>query len=239
MKTVNSFNFQPKDKLLEKYSVVRKIGSGWEGEVYLIKEKKTGIERAAKFFFPRRNRNNETLKFHAKKLNKLRDCTSIIKYFTQETIAIDENEITFLVSEYVQGENLAAFVKRQKNKRIDPYQGLHLLYAMAKAINEVHIKKEYHGDLHTDNIMIEKHGVNFKLKIFDMFHYGKPNIDKCQQDIVDVIRIFYEIIGGPKTYPLAPNYVKQICMGNKSNLIRKKFKTAQDLINFLEALSIE
>jgi serine/threonine protein kinase len=238
MAATDSFDFSAKQKLMNKYIVIKKIGSGWEGEVYLIKERATGILRAAKFFFPRRNKENKTITFHAKKLNKLRECNSIIKYFTQETIDIDGTEITFLVSEFVQGENLRQFIKKQKAQKLEPYQGLHLLYSLAKALEEIHSKKEYHGDLHPSNIMVEKFGLSFKIKIYDMFHWGKVGADKYQQDIIDIIRIFYEAIGGSKTYATSPDYVKSICLGNKSNLIRKKFKTANELRTFLEDIDV-
>lgn len=48
------------------------LGSGWEGEVYKILETSTGIECAAKLFYPYRNENNCASKFNAKKLHKLR-----------------------------------------------------------------------------------------------------------------------------------------------------------------------
>lgn len=239
MGTIDLFNFKPNQVLIKKYRILKKIGSGWEGEVYLLKERKTGIERAAKFFYPKRNPNNKTVKFHAKKLNKLRDCSTIIKYFTQETIEIEEQEITFLVSEFVHGENLTSFIKKLPQKRLTSYQALHLLYSLACAIEEVHQKKEYHGDLHSDNIMIERFGIKFKLKIFDMFHYGKASNHMYQQDVVDIIRIVYEGLGGPKTYSKMPQYIKQLCLGNKSNLIRKKFKSASDLKKYIEELKIE
>jgi len=51
--------------------VIERLGAGWEGEVYLVKEVLTGIERAAKFFFPHRDPNNKSLIVYAQKLHKL------------------------------------------------------------------------------------------------------------------------------------------------------------------------
>lgn len=48
---IQTFNFKPKSQLSGgKYTVVRKLGGGWEGEVYIVRERMIGILRAAKFF---------------------------------------------------------------------------------------------------------------------------------------------------------------------------------------------
>ena len=60
--------------------MVSLLGSGWEGEVYLVRELVTGIERAAKLFFPNRNPNNRVATAYAKKLYKLRACEALIQY---------------------------------------------------------------------------------------------------------------------------------------------------------------
>ena len=51
--------------------MVTLLGAGWEGEVYLVRERGTGIERTVKIFFPRRNPRDRTLRFYARKLHKL------------------------------------------------------------------------------------------------------------------------------------------------------------------------
>ena len=114
---VDTFGFEPGRKLAGKYRVESLIGAGWEGEVYKISEISTGISRAAKFFFPQRNPRNNLATWYAKKLHKLRHCQIVIQYQTQETITFKRNPITFLVSEYVEGEILSEFLKRQKGKR--------------------------------------------------------------------------------------------------------------------------
>ena len=82
----DSFHLSPGKIIARKYEVMSKLGSGWEGEVYKIKERNSGIERAAKLFYPHRNPNNKISKFYARKLHKLRHCDIIIQYHTEEQI---------------------------------------------------------------------------------------------------------------------------------------------------------
>jgi hypothetical protein len=49
-KNVRRFDFSPGRKIAGKYEIERLLGSGWEGEVYAIVERTTGIRRAAKFY---------------------------------------------------------------------------------------------------------------------------------------------------------------------------------------------
>ena len=92
----------------------------------------TGIERAAKFFFPHRNIANKAAKFHAKKLHKLKSCPILIQYLTGGFISYQGQDITYLISDYVEGEVLEDFLNRQPGKKISPFQGLHLLHALAR-----------------------------------------------------------------------------------------------------------
>ena len=49
---VTEFNLTPGRVLARKYEVIHQLGAGWEGEVYLLRELSTGIERTAKLFSP-------------------------------------------------------------------------------------------------------------------------------------------------------------------------------------------
>jgi serine/threonine protein kinase len=233
---ITSFDFQPGKRLARKYEVVSRLGAGWEGEVYLIRELNTGIERAAKFFFPKRNPGNRALRFYAKKLHKLRDCSILIQYYTQETIQFRGVSIPFLVSEYVEGELLSEFLNRQPGKRILPFQAVHLLHALVSGMGCVHKKREYHGDLHTDNIIVRRYGLGFDLKLLDMYHLGAPRPENLQDDLVDVIKVFHEALGGAKHYGKQPPEVKEICLGLKRSFILKKFKTTEKLREYLETM---
>jgi len=231
-----AFDFSPGRRLAGKYEILDQLGSGWEGEVYRVREMHTGIVRAAKFFYPRRNPNNRTVRFYARKLHKLRDCPILIQYYTQETIQVQRIPVTFLVSEYVEGEMLSAFLKRQPGGRITPFQGVHLLYTLASGMAKIHAHREYHGDLHTDNVMVRNFGLGFDLKVIDMFHWKAPKRENIQDDIVNLIHVLHESLGGAARYRRQPAEVKQICLGLKRTLILKKFPTARRLCDYLETL---
>ncbi len=234
-----SFNFQAGRILARKYEVITRLGAGWEGEVYLVSECSTGIERAAKFFFPQRNPKNKNLIFYAKKLHKLRQCPILIHYHTQDIITFKNQPISFLVSDYVEGELLSEFLLNQPGKRLDTFQALHLLHALAKGIENIHHLGEYHGDLHTENVMVRRYGLGFDCKLLDMYMWGAPKTANIHDDVVDLVRLFYDIVGGKKQYAKLPSQAKDICNGLKRTLILKKFRSAGQLREHLELLDWE
>jgi serine/threonine protein kinase len=233
---ITAFHFPPGRVLADRYEVVTRLGKGWEGEVYLIREIATGIERTAKFFFPHRNLRDRSALFHARKLHKLRHCPIVIQYHTQDTVRFRGEDITFLVSEFVQGELLYTFLKRQPGGRLTPFPALHLLHALVSGLESIHGLHEYHGDLHTENIIVQRYGLGFELKFLDMFNWGSPTRENRRHDVVEAIRVFYEALGGQRHYARQPDVVKAICCGMKRSLILKKFRGAGGLRYHLETL---
>jgi tRNA A-37 threonylcarbamoyl transferase component Bud32 len=237
VRDIESFDLVPGRSLARKYEIVSRLGGGWEGEVYRIRERRTGIERAAKLFFPHRNLRNKAAKFYARKLHKLRDCPIVIHYHTEETVLIRRIPITVLVSEYVEGELLTDFLERQPGGRLHPFQGLHLLHALVKGIECIHRLREYHGDLHPGNIIVERYGLSFHLKILDFFHWeSAPKREGYQDDLVYLIHLLHQALGGARFYARQPNVVKSICCGLKRSLILAKFPTATHLRQHLETM---
>ena len=231
---IDSFNFEPGRVITGKYVIERLLGVGWEAEVYLVYERTTGIERTAKFFFPERNIKDRTLKFYARKLHKLRKCPIFIQYSTQDTMIFRRTSISFLVSEYVEGELLTEYLAKQPGKRLHPFQALHLLYALAKGMECIHDSGEYHGDLHAGNIIVQKVGLDYDLKLLDMFHWNDTKAENIRSDVMDLIRIFYDALGGQKYYAKHPREIKEICCGLKHSLALKKFNSAGKLRRYIE-----
>lgn len=233
---IESFDLPPGRILARKYEVVAKLGAGWEGEVYKVRERNTKIEHAAKLFFPHRNVRNRAANFYARKLHKLRHCPILIQYYTEESFIYRRLPITVLISEFVEGELLSDFLKRQPGGRISPFQALHLLHALVLGMECVHRHREYHGDLHTDNVIVGRYGLRFDLKLIDIFHWVAPKRENIQDDICDLVRIFYDALGGAKFYAKQRRVVKEICCGLKRSLILKRYPTVSHLRQHLETM---
>ena len=236
LSAIDSFDFPTGRVLARKYEVVSRLGVGWEGEVYRLRETRTGIERAAKFFFPQRNVRDRSVVFYAKKLHKLQHCPIVIQYRTQENIQFRGVPITFLVSDYVEGELLSAFLTRQRGGRLSVFEGLHLLHALSAGVERIHQLREYHGDLHAENVIVRRRGIGFDLKLIDMFHWNAPKKENIYDDVCDLVRLFYDAIGGQKHYARQPQVAKEICCGLKRTLITKRFRTAGRLRESIENL---
>lgn len=234
---IDSFNLSSGRVIAKKYEVQQFLGAGNEGEVYKIVELETGIERAAKLFYPQRNPKDKTAKYFAKQLHKLQDCPVVIHYHTKETLTFKRQPITVLISEYVEGDLLSDFIKQFPGKKLSPYQGIHLLYSLAKGIELVHSLNEVHGDLHSDNIIVNKFGLEFELKILDFYFTTNSKREGRKEDLVDLIKILHESLGGAKYYANQPDAIKDICCGLKTSLILKKFSNVSQLRMHLETMS--
>lgn len=236
---IERFDFEPHYVIAGKYRVVSLLGRGWEGEVYKIVEVGTGIERAAKLFFPHRNRRNTAARRYARKLHKLRHCAVLIQYYTQDVMEFDGQRVTVLVSEFVEGELLEHWVRRQPGHVLAPFEALHLLHALATGIADIHMAREYHGDLHTENVIVRRHGLGYQIKLIDLYPWGTPKHENIQGDVCDLVRMFYDVLGGARRYAHHRAEIKAICCGLKRSLILCKFKTAGQLRDYLETMSWE
>jgi serine/threonine protein kinase len=189
---IKSFSLAPGTLLADKFEVLGRLGRGWEGEVYLVRERLTGIDRAAKLFFPRRNPGDRTFRFHARKLHRLRHCPIVIQYYTQDCFSFRGRPVRFLVSEYVEGEPLYRFLRRQPGRRLRPFPALHLLHSLVSGLESIHASGEYHGDLHSENIIVQRYGLGFELKVLDLFNWGSSTSENRRHDLLDAVRVFYE-----------------------------------------------
>jgi serine/threonine protein kinase len=233
---IKSFNFVAGRIIAGKYEVLEKLGQGWEGEVYKIRDLRTGIEHAAKLFFPHRDENNRMVIAYAQKLHKLRRCSMVVRYHTEEHIQFRKQRVMVLISELVEGVILTDYLQGKPGKRLHPYEALHVLYALSRGMEEIHALGEYHGDLHTDNIIVTHPGLNFELKLLDMFYWGKCTKSHLAEDVIFMTQILHELVGGPKHYKNQPAAIKQVCRGLKRSLILKNYSNAAQLRKYLEAI---
>ncbi len=228
------FQLQPGDILATDYLVVRLLGSGWEGEVYEVEEKRTKVRRAAKLFFPRRNVRDKAVRYQARKLERLRRCQMVIQYMHSETVVLGGQRVTCLISELVEGELLTDLVKRQRGGRFTVFEALCLLHTIATGLEEIHDVGEYHGDLHSSNVLVNRRGIRFDVKLLDFYPRGRTSALVRADDVVDAVRLFYDAVGGKARYAGQPAIVKRICLGMRAPNIRRRFPSARALRLFVE-----
>src|SRR3982750_3962552 len=235
-KNVRRFDFSSGRKIAGKYEIEGLLGSGWEGEVYAIVERTTGIRRAAKFYYPHRDPMGKAAIVYARKLDALRHCPILMQYHHQEIAYVKRRKVTVVISELVEGQKLSEFLLAQPDQRLSTFEALHVLYVLARGIAPIHARGEYHGDIHDDNIMIRREGIGFEVKLLDFFDLGKPTRSKIQKDVLNLVQVFHTLVGGRKHYAEQPQVVKDIVRGLKDSLILERFNDAGDIQRHLEAL---
>lgn len=234
---IRSFDLAPGDLLAGTYQVEGRLGGGWEGEVYEVVEGRTGIRRAAKLFFPHRNVGDRTARIYAQKIERLRKCPIVIQYHHSETIYHLGFRVSCLISELVEGELLSAFVARQRGRRLPPFEAMHLLYALVSGVEQIHAARDYHGDLHDDNVLVTRRGVFFEVKLVDFFHWGAPSQSHMREDVVDLVHLLYDSVGGQRHYARQPPEIKHVCRGLRRDLIKQRFPSARRLREHLETFA--
>ena len=234
---IKRFDFPPGRIVAGKYQIERPLGSGWEGEVYVIIERATGIRRAAKFYYPHRDPMGKAAITYARKLDALRHCPILMQYHHQEVAYVRKRKVVVVISELVEGQKLSEFLASQPGQRLSTFEALHVLYVLARGIAPIHARGEYHGDIHDDNIMIRREGIGFEVKLLDFFDLGKPTRSKIQKDVLNLVQVFHTLVGGRKHYANQPQVVKDIVRGLKDSLILQRFKSAGDIQRHLENLT--
>lgn len=239
MASKKAFDLLPGRSLGPHYQVIEFLGGGWEGEVYKVEERQTGILRAAKLFYERRDVREAPLLRYARKLFKLRGCPIVIQYHHRGIARVHGKQVDFLVSDFVDGEMLSTFLNRQKRHRLSAFEALRLLYDLAIGVEQIHFLGEYHGDIHSDNIMVKRQGLGFEVRLLDFFDLGRSNKEKIQRDVYFMIDVLWEMIGESDGYRRAGNVLRSIIKGRKHSLIKRQFTNAGHLRLALENLDWE
>ena len=92
---------------------------------------------------------------------------------------------------------------RYRGKRCAPFVALTILHRLVSGLEDIHDRGEYHADVHTENILIRQTGVDFELKLIDFYDWGRSSRAKQQNDILQAVRVLYDMIGGAKGYRTA------------------------------------
>ena len=219
----------------ERYKVVQKLGAGSEGEVYQIAERSTGVHRAAKLFFLPPTEAGKQVVWSARKLDKLQHCPIVLHYHHTMRVDVRGQSVLCLISDLFDGVQLESFIQQQPGRRLHPFMALNLLHDIARGLEKIHAVGEYHGDVHSQNILVQQTGIYMNLRLLDFYDRGRPSKRLRRLDVLDAVRILYQCIGGRKHYSKAGDHIRYICCGMQASLIARRFPNVSTLRNHLES----
>src|SRR4051794_11491962 len=144
-------NATPLPEVLSKYRIVRLLGQGGMGSVYLAQD--TQLDRPVALKIPHAN-DVEVLK----RFNQEAQAAAALRHpnFCPVYEVGQAAGVTFLVMAYVDGQPLARFVR--DGQRWPARQAVHLVARLARALHEAHRCGVVHRDLKPENVMIDRRG---------------------------------------------------------------------------------
>jgi eukaryotic-like serine/threonine-protein kinase len=146
---------------LGKYKILDRIGLGGMGQVFLAEHTSMRRRAALKVMPPDRAENQysrERFLREARAAGQL-DHPNLVRAFDVDT----ENDVIFLVMEFVDGVSLQDLVSRQGP--ITPDRAGNYLYQAARGLEYLHARSLIHRDIKPANLLVDRQGV---VKILDL-----------------------------------------------------------------------
>ncbi|XP_010619449.1 sperm motility kinase 2A-like, partial [Fukomys damarensis] len=138
--------------LREHYSVVRFIGKGGFGKVFLAQHCATGMQVAVKKLTKARARKGSIMS----EVGLLKDLQH--PNITQLLEVIETRHRVYLVLEYVYGVNLRKEICRSKKNRLWEKEAQRIFRDVLAAVDYCHRQGIVHGDLKPENVLINTEG---------------------------------------------------------------------------------
>ena len=135
------------------YEVVRRLGKGGMGEVYLVRDAKTGGEFAVKVMAERKHDARLRFAREAETAMKIRHPNLISVYEVGED---PETRLCFITMEYVTGGSVAD--RLAATGRLSPREAVAVVAQIASALEAAHQAGVIHRDIKPDNILFDGAG---------------------------------------------------------------------------------
>lgn len=144
----------PGSSLGLRYEIIRLLGQGGMGSVYLAHDRELDRKVALKVIRADMAANPESLRRFKQELLLARQIThrNVIRIFD---LARAEN-IEFITMDYVEGEDLHGMLRRKK--KLEPAEAANIMVQVCRALEAAHGEGVIHRDLKPQNIMLDKAG---------------------------------------------------------------------------------
>lgn len=147
-----------KGQQVGKYQIIRSLGSGGFGSVYLAKDTWLDIEVAIKV--PHKQSVELFKLLKEPRLQAALDHPNIVRMIAAEK----KEKVFFMVMEYIRGETMESMLDREKLLSCD--QAILYIQQIAGAVEHAHANKIVHRDLRPSNIMLTEKEHRVKITDF-------------------------------------------------------------------------
>lgn len=154
--------FEPGDRIADRYEIVRPLGKGGMGVVYLAKDHLTGQKIALKTLLSEYASNRRAVQRFIQEINAVRrlDHRCIVKIYDARQI----DRLLYYTMEYIEGRSLREWMQRKKRFGIG--STVRVLSLICSALEHAH-RYTIHRDISPENVMILADG-NVKLLDFGL-----------------------------------------------------------------------
>jgi len=163
------------DRIVGNFKIIRELGRGGMGIVYLAEDLR--LQRKVALKFLREEKVNRDKIISEARLASQLNHPGVVTIYD----VVEADEGVFIVMEYVEGEPLSRFLEVH---RIDPPLALRLAKQICEIVSFAHQHHLIHGDLKPNNIIITPEG---KPKLLD---FGLSSLYSNQQEISFVAGTF-------------------------------------------------
>ena len=172
--------------LADRFRVDRFLGQGGMGQVYEAFDLELGVSVAVKAIRPEQNRNPAAARRFKQEVHLARQVThgnvcrifDLFLHHQQSAWGRQGGPILFLTMELLEGESLAAFLKRRGP--LAPSEALPLVRDMAAALDAAHAAGIVHQDFKSSNIMLVSSGGRRRAVVtdFGLAHTPQPSDER-------------------------------------------------------------
>jgi serine/threonine protein kinase len=171
------------------YRIVKKLGAGGMGEVYLAEDAKLGRSVALKILPANTMQNGDVLRRFEQEARAASRLNHPCIAHIYEVGA--EDGLNFIAMEYVEGESLN---KKIAGRLLPVSDILNIGTQIADALEEAHSAGVVHRDIKADNVMITKRG---RVKVLD---FGLAKISKIESEESTAVKTKSGVVMGTVAY---------------------------------------
>lgn len=222
--------YRANDMVLNRYRIVRRIGSGGAGIVYLAEDTNTKDGEyfsnknkyvAIKVILRNKDTNDdEWAKYIDECITNTRVSNKSNIISTYDVVKEEDNQSIIIIMEYVDGISLRKYIEQQQG--INVKEAVYLFELILRGIKELHSFRDkiIHRDLKPENILLTKDLLNLKIIDFGISSIVATSVNDSSQSI----RTNETIVLGTYAY-ICPDLIE---MWKTTNQIAKnKFITEQ------------